>query len=589
MTESIYTKNALKQFKSTFSNDWIEKYKWEKEEKGQDNFRDGISKILTFKELVFLNYSKLVLSADFFRRSIKDLDNLLSLSMTDIAPDDTFKYKSLLQKSYQELLDYLSIAIKLTKFHCESAKKHFENLGDDEDIPNFLMFKKYDKEDDLIQLLDEVIDVCTAEYNFTYKEKYVHNLLIHRETLLEIKNSFSPNVQSIISATCKKAELLLIKLSFFANHNIISYNFNFKRNNFNYDMFQDNKAKTNIIDIFKKFNDVSEFKESEIELWQRDSFSDNVNMWSFVLLMRYYVKKTKSLEQIDKLITLFEIHYKQNIVLDKNAVNLYAIKSAKNYMYNSRFSFLCQNVIVDTETLRDEITKIRYIQSETFIKSYYPFQKAVEWLINKLNILLHGNADAESIRMTYKLLVECMDSLKLNIKWCKRHQPYLIQMRYNYCMYLSPEFGFKVFLPSSFCRPLNFPVVDEKIVQYQNEVANIKYQVDNYDKVQRLFEAQNAIKNMKKDNVELLGAFTTVVTFLVGLISVFTGNSKDISLFTRIEYVVVLGACLIIFDCIGYFALSNCSRKCKAWILGFVLIALIVTGCLSYLHHISLL
>lgn len=588
MMESTYTKNALRKFSSTFPNDWIEKYNWESVEINENNLRDGISKILAFKELVFLNYSKLVLSADFFRRDINDLDALLNISMTDIAPDDTIPHKGLLQKNYQDLLDFLSIAIKLTKFHCDSAMKRYLCNNGDDDIPNFLMLRKHDKEDELIQLLDDIIDICWAEYNFTYDERFLKGLLLNRESLLEENDKFPPSIQSIISATCKKAELMLIKLTIFASHNHISYNFNFKRSDFSYDMFQDNRNDTDIIDIFKKFNDVDEFRMSDIEQWQRDSFKADVNMWTLVLLMRYYVKKTKSIEQIDKLINLFEKHYKENLTCDMNVVNLYAIKSARNYMYNSRFAFLCEHVITDLGELKKELNKIKNIQAETFTRSYYPFQKAVEWLINKLKDLLHSNSDSESLNDALKLLKECMDSLKQNVKWCRKHQPYLIQMRYNYCMYMSPDYGFKLFLPSSFCRPLNFSLIDEMMILYQNEVANIKYQVENYDRVQRLFEAQNAIRNMKKENVELLGAFTTVVTFLVGLISIFTGNSKDISVFTRIEYVVLLGLCLFIFDCLGYFALSSCSRKCKNIIFGFTLVSLIILVSLIYLHHINL-
>ena len=82
-------------------------------------------------------------------------------------------------------------------------------------------------------------------------------------------------------------------------------------------------------------------------------------------------------------------------------------------------------------------------------------------------------------------------------------------------------------------------------------------------------EAKGKIDNMEKKNLETMSLVITVTTFLVGLLSIFIGNS-DISIFTKMEYVTALGLILLLFDCFGYFMFSDLAKKYKAYICGFL-------------------
>ena len=129
--------------------------------------------------------------------------------------------------------------------------------------------------------------------------------------------------------------------------------------------------------------------------------------------------------------------------------------------------------------------------------------------------------------------------------------------------------GIDVFCPSTFCRPLRFQKLYESIQQISNEITSLDYQVSHHSDRLEFMEAKGKIDNMEKKNLETMSLVITVTTFLVGLLSIFIGNS-DVSIFTKMEYVTALGLILLLFDCFGYFMLSDLAKKYKAYICGFL-------------------
>lgn len=93
--------------------------------------------------------------------------------------------------------------------------------------------------------------------------------------------------------------------------------------------------------------------------------------------------------------------------------------------------------------------------------------------------------------------------------------------------------GISVFYPSSFSRPLRYDKLREQLSEFERDydifcaqkeliterinISQIKTDVEN---------AKKMIVETKKDSVKILGAFTTVVTFLFGSIDVFA-KTKD--------------------------------------------------------------
>lgn len=70
-------------------------------------------------------------------------------------------------------------------------------------------------------------------------------------------------------------------------------------------------------------------------------------------------------------------------------------------------------------------------------------------------------------------------------------------------------------------------------------------------------EAKLKIDSMERKNMEQMGLFITITTFLVGLLSIFIGNSGSVPLVEKLQYVAVLGCILIIFVCIGCYVVQK--------------------------------
>lgn len=89
---------------------------------------------------------------------------------------------------------------------------------------------------------------------------------------------------------------------------------------------------------------------------------------------------------------------------------------------------------------------------------------------------------------------------------------------------------------------------------------------------QSIQEAQKKISNMERKNMEQMGLFITITTFLVGLLSIFIGNDAKVSIIEKMRYVVALGCILIVFVCLGYFAVKDKYDKTKCWLFGILMI-----------------
>jgi hypothetical protein len=369
----------------------------------------------------------------------------------------------------------------------------------------------------------------------------------------------------------------LSKLSTYSKNKVINYNYNFKQASIeltNPSSYDENDFRK----YFLEFIDVDRIDPDKVLQWQKESHEQSVAMWKYAFLMRYYVKKTKSIQQINSLLSLSEKHYSESIQKDDNIVNLYAARSMRNYMYNSRFSFLCQSdSSYSFELLKKDIEAIEAVQNETFIFNYHPYEKAVGFIINLLNSQLERDDCEESLlKDELNLLNHCFLKFKENTEWCKHNQTYLMQMRFNFSSIEDKEKGIRVFYPSSFCRPLRFSVLEESISKFNSEIPFIEYQIKHFSEKKDLLAAKTKIDNIERSLLEKMGLFVTVTTFLVGLLSIFIGNNGSVSIFTKMEYVICLGIVLLLFVCLGYFVVGSSIQKFKPYIFGTLTIILLI-------------
>ena len=570
--ESNYTNSILIKFIEYFPELWIENLDWARTHKKA--YAEGLQLINEFREFAVVQFSKLVLSGDHIIHEtalLNDLQLKINGYIEDIIPRSILKVK--LRCEYQSMLKDLIDIVRLVKNHIEQTKKKFHpnNLVLS---ANFVSYKNRTDRHKMVSFMDLICDSCEIEYSFSYDESYINHLLLFRQCLLDEKEEQNGELQNIILAVLTKVELLLGKMSVFSDNKKILYYHDWKLETIELDK-PDKYPKDDFRFLFQKYLDPSGLDDGTIIEWQQNSLKDEVAMWQLAFLMRYYTKCTKSIIQINKLIDLACRHHDEYIRDDKhNIVNDCADRSFLNYMYNSRFSFLCQcDKDYTYERMKENLQEIESIQSQTFIKNYHPYQTAVEFTIKVIETKI-SQMVLEDITQIVSDLKEYFRKFKLNVLWCKKHQPYLVQLRYNFSCIEIENCDFKTFCPSSFCRPLRFKDLDEKIIAYANKIAFFENELYNQHKRSLFLETKSKIDKMERKNMEQMGLFITITTFLVGLLSIFIGNNGSVTIMDKMQYVLALGCILIIFVCLGYFVVRDKHSKIENFIFGGIILFL---------------
>lgn len=553
--ESKYTQTVLDKFNTTFPDNWIENLNWSNSAKMA--LAEGIQTIDHFREDTVVQLSKLVLSGDHLLNETFSLNGLLT-KINGLIEDVVFKkvLKVKLIFEYQSMLKDLIDIIRLVKNHIEQTKKKY--LPDNLVISaNFFTYQDRNNRHKMVNLMSLICESCEVEYSFSYNELYINNLLLLRQYLLDERQKQNGELSHILLAVLTKVELLLSKLSAFFDNKKISYYHDWKLETIELDC-PDKYPKEDFRFLFQKYLEPSSLDNITILEWQQDSLQQDVSMWKLAFLMRYYTKCTNSIEQIDNLLRL-AIHHHDEYERgnEHNVVNDCASRSFLNYMYNSRFSFLCQHEKDYTyELMKVDLQKIESIQAQTLIYNYHPYQTALNYVIKEIESKL-SHVQFEDISQLVCDLKKYYKKFKTNIAWCKKYQPYLVQLRYNFSSVKFDDCDFKTYCPSSFCRPLRFKDLDEDIISYASKIAFLENESKNQNNRKLILDAKSKIDNMERKNMEQMGLFITITTFLVGLLSIFIGNDGSVSIIEKMHYVIALGCILTVFVCVGYFAVRD--------------------------------
>lgn len=556
-------------FTNSFPEGWIDKLDWSTPENCKKSFGIGIQEIITIRDKLFIIFSKEVLQGNHLRFSFDGLDGLTEKCSYEII-DDENKAKLSLCKQYSQLLDELRSAIVLVKFHFNMTSELFLVRDSRKKVMNFIKLKSHSiSEGCWLLTLNTIIDICFFEYRFTYDQDKIRELLIKKEHLEEAKKGITNiEVKECINSTISKVDLLLLKLSHFAKDNRIEYQFNFKKTVVT-PSSPDSITNQNYSNYLKFIDPEKNISAEDVYQWQTHPNNKWAKMGQMVLLMRYYTKVAKNITQSENLLSEYENFYYEK----KNSLfyefNRYAIRSVRGYMHNCLFSLKCkypQNY--SFKSLLVDIEKIRTIQNECMIYNYHPFQKAIEFIIGSIKKDITNRIKKNTIKEKFETLKRLQSEYHDKIEWCVQNQCYAFQLTFRECTEFGIEHSNKIFHPSSFSRPLKFDEIYKKRDRIDLEISMINSDVSKYDDIISIQEAQKKIENMERKNIEQMGLFVTLTTFLVGLLSIFIGNNESVSILCKVEYVIALGLILLIFVCFGYFAISDHSNTKRNYLFG---------------------
>ncbi|MCR5151992.1 MAG: hypothetical protein K6A98_02420 [Prevotella sp.] len=481
--------------------------------------------------------------------------------------------------SYSQMLDSLKISNDIVRYHVENVRNRFEQKNENDFFTVIKLNRGLPKDDNLLRLLDAICDACWLEYCFSYNEHFIRDVLMTKEELLEI-SSLDPDTSFIRDATVRKLDFLLFKLSRFSKNGKITYNYNFKHVDFHHDEIGKG-CYGEMAELFSEYLDPNSISSDKVLEWQTKSHDKDVSLWSLSMLMRYYAKVFKNSSQIDNLLKLNDTQFNATLPTESNIVNAYADKSARNYMYNSRFSFRCRcQKDYTLQQMRTDLEEIEAIQNETLIINYHPYQKAFEFSLKKTLEHMRNGEPKCTIEEDVECLQKYFEKFKKALEWCKKYQPYTMQLRFNFSTIhdvLKDNEGnvkqsIDVLCPSSFMRPLRFSYLQEKKIEFEAKLYMLLNDLESYEERSQIKvikqEMEAKMEEVNKKAFEQMSFFSAVVIFLVGLITIFTGNDAKVPLIDKFQYVIILGVLLLLFVSLGHFVITPRFEKSKPWIFG---------------------
>ena len=555
--------------KERFPAGWIDSLNWSDKENSKASFFEGQKRLEELENSLFVTFSKTIIQGDHLRFSSSGIDGLLNKYVCEIVEDKNSS-KNSLQNRYQQTLKDLQSAIKLTKYHFDITSEFFSASDSNRQIINFLEVDQRRNDSSWVSILETIILICYFEYRFSYDSNKIQELLVCREQLLKSKREATDtSVRQCIECAILKVTMSLLKLSHFAKDKKIEYKFNFVSTVVNPEEM--NLLLTEDYHNYLKFIDPeNKITELDVYKWQTHNGNKWARLGQMVLLMRYYTKVTKSLKQAQNLLDEYELFYEEK----KNAVfykfNNYALRSVRVFMHNCLFSLKCKNPDkFDFDTIKSNLEDIDIVQNECMIHNYHPYKKAVEYAIKSIKKDIEEKTEKGKLYKKFEYLKSWQLSYRENIDWCRQNQRYAFQLTFRECTDVGKDY--KVFHPSSFSRPLKFKDIYKRRDEIELKISILENELSKYDEILSIKDAQEKINNMERKNMEQMGLFITLTTFLVGLLSIFIGNNSQVSIVEKMRYVIALGLILLVFVCVGYFVVRGKNSNVKSVLFGFLL------------------
>lgn len=546
--------DCINEYRNKFEEDWICNISWSENPDG--DLPIHIAKIMEYSAFCFRILSISMLSGEYVndKQSVrKELNEFISLITNHEYISEGTAYEKLLSENFNnldrsivkclELYSYL-ICVYDNKYEGESISSFFISH---EDIYTSSMIGQ------LKYFAEFVQPICKIEYNLSYQDSLISDLFYMSKSLSGT-NDIPGDIKTIL---IDKVSFLLFKLQHVKDNRTIVYydsiRIEIKNEDFNSEKLEELKNKFNHLFNEDELNNFISNNFSSLE-YRLNNDSRNISVSDMITLTKCYQKLSGREEKIQKVIDLF-----QTTPVGTSRYDIYSYNVLKNYFYNSLFSEELKGDSIELEDFFNDYHYILSIQKETDIKNFHPHLKALEYIKQRISEVIDSE-DFSSYDNLFNQFAQVLRIFKNSIDWCSRRAFYAFQLSYNDSL-ITYDSGIPVFYPSSFSRPLRYDKLREQLSEFERDydifcaqkeliterinISQIKSDVEN---------AKKMIVETKKDSVKILGAFTTVVTFLFGSIDVFA-KTKDFK--ETLLASLGLGMVLYLFCTIIYYFVAS--------------------------------
>lgn len=518
--------DCIGKYQNTFEEDWICNISWS--ENPDSDLPMHIAKIMEYSAFCFRTLSISMLSGEYVnnKQSVRqELNDFICLINEHEYISEGTDYEKLLSENFSaldrsivkclELYSYL-ICVYDNKYEGESISSFFISH---EDIYTSSMIGQ------LRYFAEFVQPICKIEYNLSYQDSLISDLFYMSKSLSKV-NDIPDDIKIIL---IDKVSFLLFKLQHVKDNKTIVYydsiRIEIRNEDFNSEKLDELKNKFNHLFNEDELNNFISNNFSSLE-YRLNNTPERISISDMITLTKCYQKLSGREDKIQKVIDLF-----QTIPVGTSRYDIYSYNVLKNYLHNSLFSEELKDDSIELEDFFSDYNYILSIQRETDIRNFHPHLKALEYIKRKISEAIDSE-NFSSYDDLFDQFSQIIKILKKSIDWCSRRAFYAFQLSYNDSL-ITYDSGISVFYPSSFSRPLRYDKLREQLSEFERDydifcaqkkliierknISTIKLEVET---------AKKMIVETKKDSVKILGAFTTVVTFLFGSIDVFA-KTKD--------------------------------------------------------------
>lgn len=542
------------EYEKEFPDDWIDKLDWSSANKADESFKLGQKKISEFHRICFINVSKSLLGGEYLfsigsHNRAKQVferywtqEHYCSKAGED---DSSFFLKEQLYNQYELLdnyirdlfYDYTSFIISINEKIEPINHKYIFKATTNPPLSN--VGNKY------FRFLKELIfPLCSIEHHLSFSKRNLEVITILLERLKYEKNKETDEqCINIFQLAIYKASFILKKLLREGDSFEILIDLQkteITRNSIT--TFPDNIEE--LFSYFKNIHEGHPYTETIITKNQLSIYERRGTFMQMAHLMNYYCAEGKSKQQIERLLNEFEQKYTSIYNKSiKHTFDKYALCTLRNFMYNCKLSYVIQQKECTIEQLCNEIEIIENIQEETSIRNFYPYKKAIEFLLNKAKSKIDERDISFDYNRVIKLLDIYMDKFDKNINWCQNHCFYPVQLLLKECIVEVDKD--MIFLPSSISRPIDYGKLQKVRESFKSDIEFIRNSVIYIKDKIDTETIKDELKNIEKRYLEIGGILIGVVTFLFGTINIFSQQtSTPQQLF---ESTMWLGVILVIF------------------------------------------
>ncbi len=560
-----FVKKCIDAYETKFPEDWIEtKYKWDSIQDAIDATSKIQREVTDFIRNCFVNIAKSLLRGEYIvNRTVFDKTKVSFekyWSKEHFCPpkedeiQEIFQRRSSAYRLY-ELLDlHLNALFSTYTTFVTSVDEKLEYSK------HIYLFKVETAEPQVLRdfhyfllLRKLIIPLCEIEHHLEFSDEVREQVAVYIEQLsMASEDEVDEDCKTILDLAMAKGRFILRKL--LRPGDTFEILINSDKKVINREKLILPETLVPFFSFYENIHENCPYNESEMNNCQLRIYNKTNSFLDIAILMDYYCSTGKSKEQIDNLLNTFNTTYYKLFQKEyKFKFDNHSLCTLRNFIYNCRLSYLVKQKDFTIDDLKDEMLKIETVHSEIFISNFYPYKKAISFLISKIQMMVESRNLDFDYDSAISLLEKYIKKFDDNIEWCELHKFYPIQLPFKECVIrIDDDY---VIIPSSVTRPIDYKHLREEQSKYHTNLDNFRTSRIYLNDKKDIQIVKEEVKGIEKRYLEIGGILIGVVTFLFGTINIFTQSSMNAQ--AMFKSVLGLGMVLVIFAALLIIVIEN--------------------------------